>query len=126
MTGGTRPRGMVKPFSGFLVAAVLVVGTNCIGDNSHSVDFLNTTAVPLLVWNGGDAQRSNAQRVGPGETVKNQWVVPHPQNGKLIGEPRQVQASTESGQRVFCHRFSYDELERIAWHIEIAARDDCS
>ena len=62
----------------------------------------------------------------PGETVHQQWLIPAVWSGTVTMAPREVQAATESGERIFCHRFSYEELERLARVIEISRRDDCS
>jgi hypothetical protein len=109
-----------------VVGVVLVIGTGCgLGDNSHNVTYRNLTDLPLLVY-GSDPTKADTKRVPAGATVESQWLVPAVWSGTISGPPRLVQASTEGGERVFCHKFSFDELERLKWLIEITRRDDCS
>jgi hypothetical protein len=106
-------------------AAVLGFGTNCVGDNSHKVDYHNSGAVAVLVYES-DLDKPHARRLGPGETLHDQWLVPPVWSGKLSGQPHRLQASTESGERIFCHVFTYEELDRLGWVIEITQRNDCT
>ena len=108
-----------------IIGVALAGDGSCIGDNSHLVDYRNTTKRPLLVYES-EQYKSNARLVPPGETLHEQWLIPAMWSGTVTMAPRQVLASTESGERVFCHRFSYEELQRISWVIDITERNDCS
>ena len=107
------------------LTASLAGEASCIGDNSHRVDYRNALAVPVLVYES-EATKASARRVGPGETLHEQWLVPAVWSGRISGLPRMLQASTESGERIFCHRFTYEELDRLGWVIEITQRNDCT
>ena len=117
---------MDKRIATAVIACVLVLGVGCVGDTSEVVYYHNATTVPLLVY-GADNTKKDARRVPPGETVKDQWLVPPVWSGARPqpGGPAKVQASTESGELVFCHRFTFDELAQMNWKIELTRRNDC-
>ena len=106
-----------------LVAALF--GGACVGDASHRIEYRNTTNVPVNVYPDSETP-SNPHLIAPGETYQDQWVVPAVWSGVRNGPTRRVEAKTEAGVRVFCHRYSYEELDRSSWRIRIERRDDCS
>ncbi|MDQ2912826.1 MAG: hypothetical protein M3T56_06175 [Chloroflexota bacterium] len=98
----------------------------CIGDASHVVEYHNSTTQALNVYADNPAKASNARLVAPGATLKDQWIVPATRGGTLSGPARQIEARTQGGQRIFCHLYTYEELERASWVIEVVQHDDCS
>jgi hypothetical protein len=110
------------------LAAGLSLASACVGfgDNSAEVRFHNATDVALNVYESDGRRNGPTKFVESGKTVTNQWVIPPVYSGNIEGAPRQVQASTASGELVFCHRFGYDELQRLNWNIEITRRNDCN
>ena len=116
---------MHSQLAGALLVGVVALGVGCgVGDNSELVYFHNATTLPLLVY-GSDSTKKDARLVPPDGTIKDQWLVPPVWSGTRPGTPRQVQASTDSNELIFCHRFSYDELARLNWRIELSRQNDC-
>ena len=110
----------------FVFVVLTAAATACgLGDNSHDVYYRNTTGSTVLVYQT-DATKGAARRVAAGETLHEQWIVPPVWSGTRSGAPQLLQASTESGEHIFCHRFSFDELEKLGWVIEITRRNDCT
>jgi hypothetical protein len=96
------------------------------GDASEKVYLHNNLDVAVNV--GADGEKGPWQLVQPGQTGTNQWLVVGKREGKRpdAGFPlRQVEAKTEAGERVFCHRYSDTELDGLGWVIEIRRSDDC-
>jgi len=130
-----RPRGdsllsivSVGRFSVLLIAAALAASACGLlpGDESEKVYLHNTLDVAVNV--GANGPSGPWQLVQPGETGTNQWLVVGKRDGKRpdTGFPlRQVEAKTESGERIFCHRYSDADLDRLNWTIEIKRSDDC-
>ena len=118
----------VGRFSGLLIAAAVVASACGLlpGDESEKVYLHNTLDVAVNV--GANGPSGPWQLVQPGETGTNQWLVVGKRDGKRpdTGFPlRQVEAKTESGERVFCHRYSDTDLDGLNWTIEIKRSDDC-
>ena len=110
----------------YLTLAAALIGVACVGgDASHRVEYRNTTSVPINVYPDSKTP-SNPHSIAPGETYNDQWVVPALWSGRRSGPTREVEAKGEDGVRIFCHRYSYEELDRISWVIQIERRDDCS
>ena len=110
-----------------LVLGVFAAGViaGCVGDASHEVQYRNATDVPLNVYADSNTP-TNPHLLAPAEIYKDRWVVPAVWSGVRSGAPRQVIAKTAGGELVFCHRFTFDELERISWMLQIERRNDCS
>jgi len=110
----------------YLTLAAPLIGAACVGgDASHRVEYRNTTNVPINVYPDSKTP-TNTHSIAPGETYEDQWVVPAVWSGRRSGPTRQVEAKGEDGVRIFCHRYNYEELDRISWVIQIERRDDCA
>lgn len=109
-----------------IIIAAALIASACGGDESEKVYLHNTLDVAVNV--GSNGASGPWQLVQPGQTGTNQWLVVGKRNGKRqdAGFPlRQVEAKTESGERVFCHRYSDTDLDGLNWTIEIKRSDDC-
>jgi hypothetical protein len=109
------------------IAVATVVASACIGDVSEKVYLHNTLDVAVTVGHHGDS--GPWQLVQPGQTGTNQWIVAGMRNGKRqdAGLPlRQIEAKTEAGEVVFCHRYSDTDLDALKWTIEIKRGNDCN
>jgi hypothetical protein len=109
-----------------IIIVAAFIASACIGDESEKVYLHNTLNVAVTVAHHGDS--GPWQLVQPGQTATNQWIVAGMRNGKRqdAGLPlRQIEAKTESGELVFCHRYSDTDLDGLKWTIEIKRIDDC-
>jgi hypothetical protein len=120
---------MTRPQLFLAIAVAAAVASACgllPGDESEYVYFHNTLDVAVAVGLKGDAEPW--QPVKPGEIATNQWIVAGKRDGKRQnpGFPVwQVEAKTESGERVFCHRYTPGDLDGLKWTIEIKRSDEC-
>lgn len=123
--------GRVRVGRVVLGAAVLLVGLAVynvvvngdrvlIGDPAHQVRLVNATARPVLLDQGNRIEGAPRDRLEPGQAVRNDWLVPTSVRAKS-SQRRTVRAWDESGNLIFCHQYTYDDLDRAAWVIEIKA-----
>jgi hypothetical protein len=96
---------------------------SCIGDPGYSVTVNNTTGETVTFFvEGVDALGGSAMaegtRLGPAEDDVNHWRIP-----EGAGDLRRatVRAVGVGGRQVFCHRFGWDELQQLRFHIELKA-----
>lgn len=108
---------------GLLVAAATAAcGVVTIGDPSHVAYLHNSTNRAVLVYEVARSDRVFDARVEADTTVKTSWLI-----SKSSSTKRTVEAYDEAGVLVFCRRYSYEELQRIGWRIEIVAgQNTCS
>jgi hypothetical protein len=91
-------------------------------DPTEYVYVTNSTDVRIVLFEF-DRNPRYQQTVDPGQTVRNTWMYPINSD-----DPRRarVEADDPEGRRVFCHDFSYEELKKHAWRLEIQrGRIDC-
>jgi len=87
-----------------------------IGDPSHVVYLHNTSDGAVLVYEVSGTDRVFDARVAAGATKEVGWLI-----SRTSPRKRTVEAFDEAGVLVFCQSYSYDELEGIAWRIEIVS-----
>jgi hypothetical protein len=120
-----------KPRRLGLIVAVAAIASGCgvfAGDESEAVYLHNTLDVPVSVYQTDGKQAGPSQLVQPGQTATNRWLVAGKRDGTRAESglpPRQVEAKTESGERVFCHRYTDTELDGLRWTIDIRRTNDC-
>lgn len=90
------------------------------GDYGETVFLHNRTDVLVYVYElaADGSQGTPARQVAPGETLRNQWLTPRPESRSPTGT-RTVEAKDEAGNVVFCRTYTYAELERGGWNIDI-------
>ena len=114
-----------------MIVALAAVASACgvfAGDESEAVYLHNTLDAPVSVYQTDGKHASPSQLVQPGQTATNRWLVAGKRDGKRAESdlgPRQVEAKIESGERVFCHRYTDTELDGLHWTIDIRRTDDC-
>src|SRR5437773_540886 len=122
----SRPRSSWTNLCWPIIVAAALIASACIGEESEKVYLHNTLDVAVTVGHHGDT--GPWQLVQAGQTGTNQWIVAGKRNGKRqdAGLPlRQIEAKTESGELVFCHRYSDTDLDGLNWTIEIKRSNDC-
>lgn len=104
----------------FLVTVLLSsCGLVRIGDYGADVYFRNETGDVISVYERtSDGLTTPPRRVEPGTTFHNQWVVPPPER-RSPEATRRVEATDASGNVIYCRIFTYAELDKVGWTIEI-------
>ena len=116
----------MSPATAALAASLLIVG--CIGDPGYSVTVENRTGATVTFFvDGVNARPGSAmvegQRLAPGADNVNHWVIP---DGSQDLRRATVRAVAVTGEQLYCHRFGFDELKQIRFHIELnAGVSDC-
>ena len=103
-----------------LLSPLLFWNSNCpiIGDQYHDVTIRNATNLPLVLYEHGRAYPRYSESLDPGAVRQSGWLIP-------CGEARHtarfahVEAVDNTGLLIFCQSYTYDELERLGWTIEI-------
>ena len=106
------------------LAAVLVAA--CVylpifGDPLQNVDIENATAIPLRVYQDGE-RRILPLEVAPKAVAKTAFTWPIDDSD---GRARMILAEDASGKRIYCQRFTYADLVKVDWKIEVIERDLC-
>ncbi len=108
-----------------ILAAVLagLVAASCgqplFGDPGYSV-IVKNGADEILTFYVDDVGAKPGQavadgvRLSPGQEDVDHWLIPSDSQDKRRAK---VRATTATGAVYYCHRFSFDELERIRFHI---------
>jgi hypothetical protein len=93
-------------------------GCPIIGDQAHDVTIRNATNLPLVLYEHGRAYPRYSESLTPGAVRQSGWLVP-------CGEARHtatfanVEAVESTGRLIFCQSYTYDDLERLGWAIEV-------
>lgn len=108
-----------------LIALVLLgtISAACIGDRSHDVLIKNVTDIHLTVYPYGQKEARFKLELGPGESMKENLLTTDTNPGGYVTI---VEAVSDDGRVVFCHRFTYGELTNLNWQVNVTARTDCS
>jgi hypothetical protein len=107
-----------------LVTALMAVSCDAFrgavgGDNYRDIYYTNRADVPVLVYERVPPGTSPPHRVAPGGTFHNQVIVPTGRDLSTITTPRRFEATTESGEIIYCRTFTYEELGRLGWRLTI-------
>jgi hypothetical protein len=114
-----------------LAAALLVIfvlphmacGLLRLGDASRNVDLHNATGVVIVLYENATAPKGFVSMLEPSATSESAWLFPIEPSDRRT---RLVKATDRDGKLLYCHAFSFAELERIAWRIEITKQDPAS
>lgn len=114
---------------GALVAAALILALIAangglrapqLGDNSHTVTFKNSTGVPLTLYECDRAYPACERSLDAGGFLSSALVIPFPDQAERIQGSRRIEADDAAGNRVFCRLYTYEELGRLNWTIDVA------
>lgn len=98
----------------FIEAASASCGGVIIGDPGHVVYLQNLSDTPVLVYEVSGTNKVLDGRVEARQTKKTAWLVPLDSSKK-----RTVEAYDDAGVLLFCRIYSFEELDRIGWRVEI-------
>ncbi|MBI4492354.1 MAG: hypothetical protein HY690_06130 [Chloroflexi bacterium] len=107
----------------FFLLSTAACGRLGIGDTGQEVYIHNATDIPIVVYEAGREHPRTNFRVEPRQTRESAWPIPpRDSSGQLMGSQK-VDAKDESGNLIFCRRYTLQELERQNWRIEIVEGD---
>jgi hypothetical protein len=95
------------------------------GDKGLPIEFVNRTGKSVILYEMGRANPSYRKELAPQGRSQNVWVDSRlDENGRDLVKYR-VEATSESGGVLFCHDYTFNELARLGWVIEIRESNDC-
>ena len=111
-----------------LVVALLVIfalpqlacGLLRLGDASRNVDLYNATGVVIVLYENAAAPKGFVGTLEPSATSESAWLFPIEASDRRT---RLVKATGRDGELLYCHAFTFAELERVGWRIEITKQD---
>jgi hypothetical protein len=89
------------------------------GDNYRDIYYINRADVPVLVYERYPGGTSPPHRVAPRATFHNQVIVPFVHDLSTITTPRRYEATTETGEIIYCRTFTYRELDGLTWRLVV-------
>ena len=109
-----------------LLTSVLLLGpslfgdSSCpiIGDQAHDVTIRNATNLPLVLYEHGRAYPRDSESLDPGAVLQSGWLIPCG-DARHTARFAHVEAVDNTGQLIFCQSYTYDDLERLGWAIEV-------
>ena len=79
----------------------------------------------IVLYEKGRANPSSRKELAPDARAENVWVDSRlDEKGRDLVKYR-IEATTGSGDLVFCHDYTFNELTRIRWVVEIRRQNDC-
>jgi len=114
-----------------VVAASVLVSlalTSCSifpGDKGLPIEFVNLTGRSVVLYEKGRAHPSYRKELAAEARSQDVWV-----DSRLDEEGRElvkyrVEATSDSGDVLFCHDYTFNELTRVGWVVEIREQNDC-
>jgi hypothetical protein len=111
--------------SAAVLVCVLLASCRLIGDKGLPIQFVNRTGEKVVLYEKGRANPSYRKELAPDARSENVWVDSRlGERGKDQVQYR-VEATTLSGDVLFCHDYTFNELTRVSWIVEIRKQNDC-
>jgi hypothetical protein len=107
-----------------VLAAVALTSCGIFGHRGLPIDFVNRTGRPVVLYELGRANPFRKE-LAPDERLRSSWVDSGLDDKAKDVVKYRVEATTASGDLVFCHDFTFNELTRVGWVVEIRAQNDC-
>jgi hypothetical protein len=107
------------------VLASLAVGScGIFGHRGLPIEFVNRTGRPVVLYELG---RTNPFRMelAPDGRLQSSWVDSGLDDKAKNEVKYRVEATTQSGDLVFCHDYTFNELTRVGWVVDIRVLNDC-
>jgi len=98
----------------FTLAVALISVSACIGDPSHEATIENATSQTITVYLLGREYPSVVVDLPPGEKHKTNYLASSQRS--FIAK---IEATTKTGELLYCRRFDYEAMERISWYVRI-------
>ena len=99
-----------------LIGVTVSCGGLPLADTSHDVQLRNATETIVLLYEDNTDPPSPPVRLEPGATRHNVWLWPVRPTDSLR---RTVVALSLERSLLYCQEFTYQELERLQWRVEI-------
>lgn len=109
-----------------VVAAAALVSCGAFGgDRGLPIAFVNTTDENVILYEKGRANPAYRKELAPNSRTENVWVDSRLDDKAKDFVKYRVEATTRSGEVVFCHDYTFNELTRIGWVVQVRRHNDC-
>jgi hypothetical protein len=86
------------------------------GDRSHDVTIANPSDASVILYDVGREHPDQSRTIAPHETKVTQWLVSADHSDSVT---QKVEATDTNGNLIFCHRYTYNELTQLNWHVTL-------
>ena len=105
---------------GALLSVLGLLITACLGDLSQEVRIVNDTAYTVTVYPYGQNQPQYSHVLDPGASAQELMLTSDTDAGTYVAR---VEAVDGSHTLVFCHRYTYGELQQLGWQVHVKHRE---
>jgi len=109
---------------GSVLASVALTSCGTFGHGGLPIEFVNRTGKPVVLYELGRANPFRKE-LAPDQRLRSSWVDSGLDDRAKDEVKYRVEATTGSGDLVFCHDYTFNELSRVGWVVEIRAKNDC-
>jgi hypothetical protein len=117
--------GMRRLVAVSVLASWGVVSCGILGDKGLPIEFVNRTGKPVVLYEQGRAYPKLRKELAADARSENVWVDSRLDDNMKDKVKYRVEATTQSGDLVFCHDYTFNELIRVGWVVEIRVLNDC-
>jgi len=106
------------------LALIILAAVACIGDRSHDATIQNDANFRVTVYPYGRGEPRFNNVLAPAESARENLLTTDTDPGGYVTI---VEAVNDAQVVVFCHRYTYGELQQLSWKIRIKGGQlDCS
>ncbi|MDP9252965.1 MAG: hypothetical protein M3O80_08155, partial [Chloroflexota bacterium] len=86
---------------------------------------VNRTGQHVVLWEQGRPYAGARKELAADARLRDVWVDPRIDDEAKDLVKFRVEATTDAGDLVFCHDFTWNDLTRVGWVVEIRVQNDC-
>jgi hypothetical protein len=106
-----------------VLALIVLMAVACIGDRSHDATIQNDANFLVTVYPYGRGEARFKHVLAPAESARENLLTTDTHPGGYVTV---VEAVNDAQVIVFCHRYTYGELQELGWKIRIKSGQlDC-
>jgi hypothetical protein len=105
---------------------VALASCGIFGHRGLPIEFVNRAGSSVVLYELGRANANLFRKeLAPNERLRSSWVDSGLDDKAKDKVKYRVEATTASGDLIFCHDYTFNELTRVGWVVEIRAQNDC-
>ena len=108
-----------------VLASMTLASCGILGDKGLPIEFVNVTDQHLVLWQRGRPHPSYRRELPAQGRVRDVWVDPRIDDYAKDLVKFRVEATSDAGDLVFCHVFTWNDFTRLGWIVEIRRQNDC-
>jgi len=111
-----------------VLASVLTCAlTSCgiLGDKGLPIEFVNRTGQHIVLWEQGRPHAGARRELAANERYRDVWVDPRIDDYAKDLAMFRVEATDDAGNLIYCYVFSWNDLTRAGWVVDVRIQNDC-